>query len=803
MPHPTQLLIGAFALLAVGFFAVSVSHGEVHTIDASATPPAPTPIALGATKAPGGQEISINSVSFMKNGKPWLPVMGEFHYSRYPASEWRDELLKMKAGGINIVATYVFWIHHEEEKDKWDWTGDRNLRDFIKACADTGMPVVVRMGPWCHGEVRNGGIPEWAVPMGRRLRTEDPEFMERTKILYTQIAEQIRGMLWKDGGPVVGVQFDNEYRGRAEYLLALKKIGTGLGIDTPIYTRTGWPALSSPMPAGEIVPLYGAYAEGFWDRGITAMPGKYWFAFVFSNIRSDDSIGTDVLGERAQPRDETEARNYPFLSCELGGGMMNSYHRRILIDPRDVESVALVKTGSGGNMPGYYMYHGGTNPEGKLTTLMEAQNTPMTNYNDMPVKNYDFQAPLGQYGQLRPHYHGLRKLHLMLNDWGEQMATMPAYFAPGEQRKNDTERLRWSVRSDGKSGFVFVSNYQRLLPMPAKKDVQFDIKLSGGSMKFPAEPVTVPADSYFVWPFNLDLGGAKLAYATAQPICKIEQDGTLFVFFGQSGDVPPEFAFDAASTKFEYTNGFIAPGDPLRIVQAKPALEPSIKVKSASGKSVHIFLLDPATSLQLWKGNLGGKETVALSHAGLIFDGDKLRVQALDNEDSTVRTLKGGVLTATGPSAAPLPPLIPTIEQIKPAGPVRQIKNGVQRAAEAPSDADFEQAAIYRIKVPAGIDANRDLLLRIQYAGDVARLYVDGKFISDDYYNGREMDLALKRLGSEPDKKEILLKIIPLQKGAPIYLAKEAIPDFGDINSVVKVASVRLIDRIESHVAPN
>ena len=31
-----------------------------------------------------------------KDGKPWLPVMGEFHFSRYPHCYWREELEKMK-----------------------------------------------------------------------------------------------------------------------------------------------------------------------------------------------------------------------------------------------------------------------------------------------------------------------------------------------------------------------------------------------------------------------------------------------------------------------------------------------------------------------------------------------------------------------------------------------------------------------------------------------------------------------------------------------------------------------------------
>lgn len=32
---------------------------------------------------------------------------------------------------------------------------------------------------------------------------------------------------------------------------------------------------------------------------------------------------------------------------------------------------------------------------------------------------------------------------------------------PAPRRKNDANTLRWSVRSDGESGFVFVNNYER------------------------------------------------------------------------------------------------------------------------------------------------------------------------------------------------------------------------------------------------------------------------------------------------------------------------------------------------------
>ena len=64
-------------------------------------------------KNPAGEEISVNSFYLERNGKPFIPVIGEFHFSRYPHQYWDEELKKMKAGGISVVATYVFWNMHE------------------------------------------------------------------------------------------------------------------------------------------------------------------------------------------------------------------------------------------------------------------------------------------------------------------------------------------------------------------------------------------------------------------------------------------------------------------------------------------------------------------------------------------------------------------------------------------------------------------------------------------------------------------------------------------------------------------
>jgi hypothetical protein len=64
--------------------------------------------------ASNGSAVGLNSRYLTCDGKPWLPVMGDFHFSRYPRAQREEELLKMKASGVNIVAAYILWTHHEE-----------------------------------------------------------------------------------------------------------------------------------------------------------------------------------------------------------------------------------------------------------------------------------------------------------------------------------------------------------------------------------------------------------------------------------------------------------------------------------------------------------------------------------------------------------------------------------------------------------------------------------------------------------------------------------------------------------------
>jgi hypothetical protein len=744
---------------------------------------------LGTNSGPGKPEVTVDSTCLSLDGKPWLGVMGELHYARLSPDMWRRSLEKMRAGGISIAATYVFWIHHEELEGDFDFTGSRDLRRFVQACASVNMPVVVRAGPWCHGEVRNGGLPDWILHRGFEPRSNDPQYLAFVRRWFAQIANQLDGLLWKHGGPVIGLQVENEYAGPGEHLLTLKSIARELGIDVPLYTRTGWPSPSTPIPFGELLPLYGAYAEGFWARETTPMPGQHWKAFIFEEMRTDIEIGMDQLGDRPAG-DAADTPQYPYLTCELGGGMEQSYHRRVLIDPHDTLAIAITRIGSGSNLPGYYMYHGGTNPQGKHTTLHESQ---ATNYwNDVAVKSYDFQAPLGQWGQVREPFGLLRRLHLMLADFGPLLAPM-APFLPARPVLNsqDTHTLRWALRAKDNSGFLFISNHQRLQHMPAKPGVRLVADLPGGD-RVELPPVEIPADTSFVWPVGLALNNATLAYATAQLVCRLtgdtKQSETLV--FAQTRDVPVHIALRTHAGVVIETDCELERHGSTVVFRAAPGTL-AATLRSPDGRLTRILVLTDTDAARASKVTLHGQDRLILSDGAAWSDGDRLFVEAETGPRLTLAvhppvpsvSINGRVIRAdrqgefavctlaeaTAANTAPV-----HISLLKPAGPPRQIRSGSQGVAEAPDDADFEHAAQYVLTIPAGTKAGT--LVRVHWAGDVARAYIDDLFVTDQFYHGRVMDIPVTQDGL----REIHLRILPLQKSAPIYLhprVRDALPE--------------------------
>ncbi len=131
-----------------------------------------------------------------------------------------------------------------------------------------------------------------------------PDSFEDCTELYNTIFAQVNGLLWKDGGPVVGVQIENESRGPWDYLEALKNIAVKAGFDVPFYTRTGWPALRGKEVFGQLLPLFMVTmptdsGTGNWRD----MPGSYADAFIMRDKRMSSAIATETFSKEELSED--------------------------------------------------------------------------------------------------------------------------------------------------------------------------------------------------------------------------------------------------------------------------------------------------------------------------------------------------------------------------------------------------------------------------------------------------------------------------------------------------------------------
>lgn len=483
---------------------------------------------------PSGVRIDVTSQYLTRKDKPWIGVMGEYHFSRAEKETWYTELCKMKAGGITVVATYLFWIYHEEIEGIFDFSGDRDIRLFVEECQRVGLDVILRIGPWAHGECRNGGFPDWILKKPFKTRENDEEYLKKVTVWYEKIYEQVQGLFYKDGGNIIGIQLDNELVDQPDHLRTLKEIAKKIGFDVPLYTVTGWNSkYGAKIPVDEVMPVFGGYPEAPWENHTNRLPLSH--NYVFSNVRNDTAVGTDIIKETDEEGWRLPYERYPFATCELGAGQQATHHRRPIISGMDAYSLSLVKLGSGNNLVGYYMYHGGTNKIGQHSTLNE---TKATGYpNDYPILNYDFQTALSEYGEVREQYRLLNLLHLFVNDFGDILAPMEyveAETATPFPDPNDLKSLRYCMRTDGMGGFLFVNHYQRLAKLSDVKEAVIDT----GSIHFP--PMDICGDIGFFFPFHVMFQDNILEYATAQLLCHVEQT----YFFVAVDGIVPEYKWE-------------------------------------------------------------------------------------------------------------------------------------------------------------------------------------------------------------------------------------------------------------------
>lgn len=657
-------------------------------------------------------DIDFTNRYLTKGGKPWVPVMGEFHFSRYPNEEWETEILKMKAAGINIISTYLFWIYHEEKEGEFNFSGDRDIKKFLTLCNKHDMYVLMRIGPWCHGEVVYGGFPKF-IQKRTDKRSNSPKYLEKVEKIYTQYYLQSKDFFYPNGC-VIGIQLENEYGGRdKDHIQVLRALALKVGFKLPINTFTAWPIITGAKD--NLLPMFGGYPERPWVQ--STKPLKTDDRFRIIDSKTDDGIGCDIL--KPSTTGEVTYFDFPYATCELGCGNQVTEHRRPIISSSDALGMLIVTLAKGLNFPGYYMFHGGRNSYGGL--YQESRKTLYPN--NCPVISYDFQSPVSEYGLLRESYHRLKLVHYFLNCFGESFALTQSFFA---KKNNDETDFKTSVRISPKgNGFVFINNYQRFEPYKDIENLSMKIVSHSGEINLPK--IDVKSGVSFFYPFNFEIGGINFDYITAQPICKTAENGREKYYFFVPDSVKCTFKTDGnIETAAEKNDGQY-------VLSEFSAKTPAIKTEKAD-----VYILSEKEAWKLW-----------CIDEKVIFSAD-----TVISDNGTVYTIKE--LDGKTPDIS--------LEQIR----TKRVKYEHYLFSHG-------RKKMYKLTIPAeAVTDFYDCKIDFDIKGSVAQCYCGGVLMADLFNYDGILTICTRRF-SEKIKKgmPIIIKVSPIGKHRPIYFEHE------------------------------
>lgn len=317
--------------------------------------------------------FEIGKGTFLLNGKPFVIKAAELHYPRIPRPYWDNRIKLCKALGMNAVCLYVFWNTHESATDSFDFTGQKDLREFVRLCQENDMKVILRPGPYICAEWEMGGLPWWLLKKKDiRLRDNDPYFLERVDKFEEQVAAQVGDMTIEKGGPIIMVQVENEYGSYAvnkEYISNIRDIvRKHFGNDVKLF-QCDW-------------------ASNFINNGL------------------DDLLWTVNFGTGAnidqQFRKLHEVRpESPLMCSEFWSGWFDKWGADHETRPAADMVAGIDEMLSKGISFSLYMTHGGTN-WGHWAGGNDHPFTP-------DVASYDYDAPISESGQITPKYLELRK----------------------------------------------------------------------------------------------------------------------------------------------------------------------------------------------------------------------------------------------------------------------------------------------------------------------------------------------------------------------------------------------------------
>lgn len=326
--------------------------------------------------------IDYGADTFRLDGKPFRYVSGSMHYMRVPRELWRDRMLKIRAAGFNALQFVVEWNIHEPSPGKFDFSGQKDINAYIALAQEVGLYVHLRPGPYICAERNGGGLPFWLYQLHPdiKLRSSDPNFLHYADKWWNVLLPRIRTQLYKNGGPILLVQVENEYGSYGlqtqdcdiEYMSHLRDQAIKhLGDDVVLYTTDG--DADDYVRCGKVPGVYATVDFG---------PGTN-VTNAFNVLRNFEPHG-------------------PLVNSEYYPGWLDYWsqpHHTVPANQSAVDLDEILATGASVNI---YMAHGGTS-----FGFEAGANTPPFS---VEPTSYDYDAPITECGDLTEKYYEFKKV---------------------------------------------------------------------------------------------------------------------------------------------------------------------------------------------------------------------------------------------------------------------------------------------------------------------------------------------------------------------------------------------------------
>lgn len=335
--------------------------------------------------------FALSDSTFLLDNKPFQIISGEIHYPRVPREAWRQRMKMAKAMGLNTIGTYVFWNLHEPEKNKFDFSGNNDIAEFVRIAKEEGLWVILRPSPYVCAEWEFGGYPYWLQnEKGLVVRSKEKQYLKEYETYIKEVGKQLAPLQINHGGNILMVQVENEYGSYSndkEYLAINRELFKEAGFDGLLYTCD---------PEADL-------SNGHLPGLLPAINGQDNPAIVKSKIKAlNEGKGPFFIAEW-----------YPAWFDWWG-----TPHHTVPAEKYTGKLDAVLKAGISINM---YMFHGGSTRD----FMNGANDKDVTPY-EPQISSYDYDAPLDEAGNATDKFMKFRAVIQSNLPAGQTLPEVPA-----------------------------------------------------------------------------------------------------------------------------------------------------------------------------------------------------------------------------------------------------------------------------------------------------------------------------------------------------------------------------------------